>query len=58
MALADEEGYVSIVDTSANELPPSTHGDPDHRPRAQWLAHRNTVFDLAWARQVGSIDTF
>ena len=48
LAIADEEGFVSIVDTSA-ELPTEMADDwGPNKPRAQWLAHRNAVFDIAW----------
>lgn len=49
LALADEEGFVSIVDTAA-PLPRSTADDDEPKPRAQWLAHHNAVFDIAWAK--------
>jgi len=58
LALADEEGYVTVVDAGA-PLPRDLHlnfpawdtaGEPLPRPRAQWEAHKNAVFDLAWAK--------
>lgn len=50
LAIADEEGYISVIDTHAERLPTSLHGDSEVRPKAQWLAHHNTVFDIAWAK--------
>jgi hypothetical protein len=48
LAVADEEGFVSIVDTSS-ELPAEMADDwGPNKPKAQWLAHRNAVFDIAW----------
>lgn len=48
LAIADEEGYVSVVDTSC-ALPTDMADDwGPNKPRAQWLAHRNAVFDLCW----------
>ncbi|KAL0019055.1 hypothetical protein WJX79_000368 [Trebouxia sp. C0005] len=47
LAVADEEGYVSILDTSA-ALPRGLH-DENGTP-AQWLAHHNAIFDLAWCK--------
>lgn len=48
LAIADEEGYVSVVDTSC-QLPTEMADDwGPSKPRAQWAAHRNAVFDLAW----------
>lgn len=41
---------MSIVDTSAQHLPSSLYTDTTHPPRAKWLAHNNTIFDLAWAK--------
>lgn len=49
LALADEEGYLTIIDTS-QALPRSTADEAGPRPSAQWLAHRNAIFDLAWFR--------
>ncbi|WIA08986.1 hypothetical protein OEZ85_008400 [Tetradesmus obliquus] len=50
LTVGDEEGCVSIVDTSAEELPTSLYTDHDRPPRAKWLAHNNTIFDMAWAK--------
>ncbi len=48
LAIADEEGYVSIVDTAC-QLPTEMADDwGPNKPRAQWAAHRNAVFDLVW----------
>lgn len=50
LALADEEGYLTIIDTTL-PLPSNTFAeDGGPRPAAQWLAHRNAIFDLAWFR--------
>lgn len=53
LAVADEEGYVSVLDTSA-PLPRGLH-DEGSTP-AQWLAHHNAIFDLAWCK-VGMVNT-
>ena len=45
LAVADEEGYVSILDTT-KPLPRGLHDD--NATPAQWLAHHNAIFDLAW----------
>jgi hypothetical protein len=50
LTVGDEEGCVSIVDTSAEVLPTSLYTDHDRPPRAKWLAHNNTIFDMAWAK--------
>ena len=47
LAVADEEGYVSVLDTSAP--PPRGLHDEGSTP-AQWLAHHNAIFDLAWCK--------
>lgn len=53
LAVADEEGYVSIVDTAAG-LPSEMSDDwGPNKPRAQWLAHRNAVFDISWCNVRG-----
>lgn len=53
LAVADEEGFVSIVDTSC-ELPGEMADDwGPNKPRAQWMAHRNAVFDLSWCNVSG-----
>lgn len=41
---------MSIVDTAADTLPHSLYTDTANPPRAKWLAHNNTIFDLAWAK--------
>ncbi|KDD73535.1 hypothetical protein H632_c2076p0, partial [Helicosporidium sp. ATCC 50920] len=48
LAIGDEEGYVTVLNTST-PLPSGTGVEGESRPAAQWLAHRNAVFDLAWA---------
>ena len=51
VALGDEEGYVSILDGTSPlpaELCPAEPDAP--RPTAQWLAHHNAIFDLAWCQ--------
>jgi hypothetical protein len=50
LTVGDEEGCVSIVDASAEVLPSSLYTDHDRPPRAKWLAHNNTIFDMAWAK--------
>lgn len=42
---------MSVVDTSA-ALPSDLHllAEDTVRPRAQWEAHKNAIFDLAWAK--------
>jgi hypothetical protein len=50
LTVGDEEGCVSIVDTSAEKLPSSLYTDHGRPPRAKWLAHNNTIFDMAWAK--------
>lgn len=51
VALGDEDGFVSII--RATDTVPSSLGDPSasNRPIGQWRAHRNAVFDLAWANE-------
>jgi denticleless len=51
VALGDEDGFVSII--RATDTIPSSLGDPSapNRPIGQWRAHRNAVFDLAWANE-------
>ena len=55
IAVGDEEGFVSIVNGAA-ELPKAFRpGNPDEpRPQAQWLAHHNAIFDLAWCQVYSS----
>ena len=52
LAVADEEGYVAILNT-AREIPETTWPQPGADPSrpqcsAFWRAHENAVFDLAW----------
>eukprot|EP00951_Prasinocladus_malaysianus_P016746 scaffold131019_cov48-Prasinocladus_malaysianus.AAC.1 len=52
LAIGDEEGYLTIVDTSKQTLPEQSRlpsadsGKPG--PCARWVAHNNAVFDLCW----------
>eukprot|EP00884_Botryococcus_braunii_P004829 jgi/Botrbrau1/14347/Bobra.0014s0004.1 len=48
LAIGDEEGFVSILNTFA-PLPASL-SSLDRRPSAQWLAHNNAIFDVAWSQ--------
>ena len=56
LAVAGEDGYVSIVDTGAalpRNLCYGGGGGNDATaptPRAQWLCHDNAIFDVAWTR--------
>jgi len=51
LAAADEDGYVSVINTAKN-LPSGLDDDvSSSRPVAQWTAHRNAIFDLSWANQ-------
>ena len=53
LAIADEEGYVSILDTSS-PCPASIQEDSPSAsarlPKAFWLGHRNAIFNLAWTK--------
>lgn len=44
LAVGDEEGLVSILDTS-RLLPDSLSRG---KPNAQWLGHQNAIFGLQW----------
>ncbi|KAL4550117.1 hypothetical protein Ndes2526B_g08287 [Nannochloris sp. 'desiccata'] len=51
LAAADEDGYVSVINTAKN-LPSGLDDDvSSNRPVAQWTAHRNAIFDLSWANR-------
>ncbi len=58
IAVGDEEGFVHIMDGAAPALPAELCPlEPDAlKPTAQWLAHHNAIFDLAWF-QVGPAQT-
>lgn len=49
LAVADEEGTVTLADTS-RRLPGPASAEYDFRPEAQWVAHDNAIFDVAWCR--------
>ncbi|QDZ21897.1 WD40 repeat domain-containing protein [Chloropicon primus] len=49
LAVADEDGYVTVTDTSG-ELPKDDVAE-DYRPKARWAAHNNSIFDLTWSHQ-------
>ncbi len=51
LAAADEDGYVSVINTGRS-LPAGLDDDVSRsRPVAQWTAHKNAVFDLSWANR-------
>ena len=51
VAVGDEEGFVSIINAAAPLPQAFLPGDPEApRPQAQWLAHHNAIFDLAWCQ--------
>lgn len=51
LAVGEEEGYISIIDTQAQQaLPSLLYGDEEAKPRAWWRAHANSVYSLAWAK--------
>ena len=54
LAVADEDGFVTITDTN-EDLPKSR--DSDHRPRARWCAHHNSIFDLTWSHDDAYVTT-
>ncbi|GBG79386.1 hypothetical protein CBR_g29535 [Chara braunii] len=50
LAVADEEGFVSIHDTRRRfPFVNETRGKDDVKV-AQWIAHNNAIFDVAWTR--------
>jgi len=50
LAMGDEDGYITVVDTvhgfPASSTSPQSATSPS--PRARWVAHHNAIFDLAW----------
>lgn len=52
LAVASEEGYVSVLDVSSPASQPDhLLGDNNQRlPRARWEAHQNLIHDLIWAQ--------
>jgi len=49
LAVADEEGIVTIVD--ASKPLPGMEIEPGYRPAEQWFAHDNAIFDVAWCHR-------
>jgi denticleless len=49
LAAADEDGYVSIINTEKTLPTGLDDAVSSSRPVAQWKAHRNAIFDLSWA---------
>ena len=48
--MGDEEGFVTVVNSS-NPLPECFHlAFATNRPRGQWAAHHNAIFDIAWCK--------
>ena len=51
LAIADEEGTVSIADTAdAHSSSLNVNDAGGSGVKAQWSAHNNTVFDLLWSK--------
>ncbi|KAG2496182.1 hypothetical protein HYH03_005782 [Edaphochlamys debaryana] len=50
LAVGGEEGFVTVVNTDRVDTLQSRVQDGTWRPRAHWLCHRNSIFDLAWAK--------
>lgn len=48
--MGGEEGYVTIVATGDVVALKRGTTDGSWRPRAHWHCHRNSIFDLAWAK--------
>ena len=49
VAMGDEDGFVSIVNTNIEQPSCLSDHESPRRPVAQWRAHKNAVFDLSWA---------
>ena len=50
LALSDEDGWLSCVDTSSALPSRLDDSRTDARPRCQWYAHHNAIFDIAWCK--------
>jgi len=58
LALSDEDGWLSCVDTSS-QLPTCLDDSrTDARPRCQWYAHHNAIFDIAWCKVCQALRPF
>lgn len=51
LAMSDEDGFVSVVDTKRGIPSHLSDATSPNKPAAQWRAHQNAVFDLSWARE-------
>lgn len=49
VAMGDEDGWVSMVDTKKGLPSALSDSTSVNRPVAQWRQHKNAVFDLKWA---------
>lgn len=49
LAATCENGFLTILDTRKN-LPFNLDGDGECMPRANWQAHHNGIFDVAWCK--------
>ncbi|GIL50897.1 hypothetical protein Vafri_6864 [Volvox africanus] len=50
LAVGGEEGVVTITSTESVSTIEKGALDGSWRPRAHWSCHRNSIFDLAWAK--------
>ncbi|GLI60651.1 hypothetical protein VaNZ11_002851, partial [Volvox africanus] len=50
LAVGGEEGVVTITSTESVSTLEKGALDGSWRPRAHWSCHRNSIFDLAWAK--------
>lgn len=48
LAIGDEDGYISIINTGKALTTSLDDDSSSNRAVAQWSAHNNAVFDLAW----------
>jgi hypothetical protein len=49
LAVADDDGFLTIINTASSSLVSALRNGPD-RPLAQWQAHENSIFDVAWTK--------
>ncbi|GFR39594.1 hypothetical protein Agub_g54 [Astrephomene gubernaculifera] len=57
LAVGGEEGFITIASTEDLDGLQRDVSDGSWRPRAHWPCHRNSIFDLAWAKNDAVIYT-
>uniref|UniRef100_A0A7N0VME9 Denticleless protein-like protein n=1 Tax=Kalanchoe fedtschenkoi TaxID=63787 RepID=A0A7N0VME9_KALFE len=52
LAVSDEDGFVSLLDTRIHLPHPASHHQNAEKGRiSEWVAHNNSIFDVCWIKE-------